>query len=113
MRRIVPLSASLASLLALCACGDQTLTERRFESVTDLRAAVVDVGVACDSERISQGEGYAESLRCGQNVWLTVFRDEGQKDLRTDEYDEQGSTYIEGANWVVVAPEEILEQVTN
>ncbi|KAA9393115.1 hypothetical protein FCK90_13775 [Kocuria coralli] len=114
MRRI-PLSvaASVVGLLALSACGSEPLTERSFDSVADLRSAVTDQDLTCDSEDVVHGDGYKESMSCGDNVWLILFEDEQQKNARVDQYEESNSSYVDGPNWVVVAPQAELDRITN
>lgn len=114
MRRTVP-PILAASLLALTACGDSgspSLPSQRFDSVTELKDAVVERGVACESDRITSGDEFKESLRCGDNVWLTVFEGSADKHARIETYEQRKSTFMEGRNWVVVAPQETLDKLS-
>ncbi|MEW1978950.1 hypothetical protein AB0271_11320 [Kocuria palustris] len=86
-------------------------TDASFGSVDELRAAVTDAGLDCDAGDPIEGEGYKESMSCGDNVWLVVFDDEKQQSDKVAQYDEDGSNYLEGENWVVVAPQEALDKV--
>ena len=116
MRRTMSMIVvTTAGLLGVTACGgseNPTLTTQSFDSAMDLKAAVVDRGVVCNADTVAQGKGYKESLKCGDNVWLTVFESAADKEARIEAYDEQGSSYVQGQNWVIVAPEETLQKVT-
>ncbi|GGG64074.1 hypothetical protein GCM10011374_29520 [Kocuria dechangensis] len=115
MRRPSFLLAAPATVLLLSACGGsngESLTLQSFDSVVDLKSAVTETGVTCDSDQISRGEGYKESLKCGDNVWLTVFDGPEDKQARIETYEKQQSTYVQGENWVVVAPQTTLDKVT-
>lgn len=113
MKRTTPITVVvLISAAALVGCGgDKPLTEQSFDSAADLRTAVAEAGVPCDNEEVNQGEGYKESINCGDNVWLTVFDNQEDKQARTERYDEQKSKYVSGENWVVVAPQESLDKI--
>lgn len=115
MLRTVPLILTTAGLLALTACGDAqgpSLSTQSFDSATDLQAAVEERGITCESGRPSEGEGYKESLKCGNNVWLTVFESSEDKRARIETYEQQRSTFVEGPNWVVVAPQQTLDELS-
>lgn len=104
-------AAALAGLITLSACGSEPITDRSFDSVGDLREAATDAGLECGGDEIVQGEGYKESMSCGDNVWLIVFDDDQQKSRRVSQYDDNGSNFLQGANWVVVAPQNALDQI--
>lgn len=115
-RRILLITFPTVGLLAFTGCASSetpTLTTQRFESVTDLQAAVANRGIGCDSDTIAHGGGYKESLKCGDKTWLTIFETSADKEARIEIYEERNSTYIEGQNWVIVAPKEILQEVTS
>ena len=88
-------------------------TGQSFDSVDELKNAVTDAGLTCDGGEAIEGDGYKESMSCGDNVWLVVFDDDGQQSEKVSQYEEDGSNYLEGENWVVVAPQDALDKISS
>lgn len=139
MRRLIPSVSALGiTLLALTACGgggedpaggsssaaesapeqsesssQPVDTGQSLDSVDELKNAVTDAGLTCDGGEAIEGDGYKESMSCGDNVWLVVFDDDGQQSEKVSQYEEDGSNYLEGENWVVVAPQDALDKISS
>ncbi|WP_431695621.1 hypothetical protein [Kocuria rhizophila] len=114
MQLKTPLTLSaLLPLVLLTGCSSQTLTEKSMESVGALRAEVMQAGISCNTEKTFKTPDVKEALSCGDNVWLTVYQDESQKDARTTEYDAKKNHYVEGPNWTVVGPQEQLDKLSS
>lgn len=112
MKRITKTGIAIIGFFALVACGNQTLSERSFDSVTELKSAATEAGVQCGSDDVFESEGAKESIKCGDGVWLSVFDTEDQKVERTNSYENRGTTYTQGPNWVIVGPEKAIQEVS-
>ncbi|MGO0577044.1 hypothetical protein [Ornithinimicrobium panacihumi] len=86
------------------------LTSRSFDSVDELRTALVDAGVPCENPTTFSGPEFAEGLRCDGGVWLTTYEDDDSQAAKVEEYTAQGTNFVEGVRWLLVAPKAHLGQ---
>lgn len=86
------------------------LTSESFDDTASLREALEDAGVECRDGVDFTGEGFQEGLRCAGGIWMTTYGDEDSKALKVAEYEDNGSNFVEGLNWIVVAPAAVLGQ---
>lgn len=114
MRRAATTTLTALSLLALTACGGSStsITDTSYDNVKDLKAAVTDAGLPCQSDSVFKGEGVKEAIKCGDKVWLGVYQDDKQKNARVDEYRKKENSFVAGPNWTVVAPQKELDKLS-
>lgn len=109
MRRLMTVAAGITILLTASACGSSVEKDATYESVADLREAVLETELDCPGDQvIDVPDSEAEEISCTADVQLGVYPD--PDDLAMVAFGTQvfsGDHVLKGPNWTITGPDEV------